>query len=101
MKRNTVVLDKEHWVKPDQWEEYLLSDILIPFRMGESTEDVWKSGFVEGRLMSVIHADFKCHEDSKDMEVFPILVVYDKKDKRIYRISASQKSCRCLGVTNI
>lgn len=101
MQKKTMVFDREHWADPDQWEEYLSYDILIPRRMDEETEDVWKSGFVEGKLVSVLFADYECPCAHEDVEVYPILVVRDKGNGRMYYISAYPKGCRCVDSTSL
>lgn len=102
MRKKTEVFDNENWIAPDQWEEYLFHNILMPKNMHKELEDVWhKDGFVEGELIDVLFADYDCDDTHCDVEIFPILVIYNKKEKKLWHMTAYPDGCTCMGVDNL
>lgn len=102
MKKKTEVFDNENWIGPDQWEEHLFHEILMPKKMHKELDDVWhKDGYVEGKLIDVLFASYDCDDDHENVEIFPILVVYNKKDGKIWHMTAYSDGCECIGVINL
>jgi hypothetical protein len=102
MKQKTEVFNNENWIGPDQWEEYLFHNIGMPATMHKELDDVWhKDGYVEGELIDVLFADFDCDGTHDDVEIYPILVIYNTEKKKIWHMTAYPDGCECMGVINL